>query len=189
MKTKTLLKLALSAVVITSFAFASLLNKEVKIKDSTIKWTGYKVTGKHFGTIDLKSGFLSFENTNLKGGEFVMDMTSIKTQDMDDEYNAKLDGHLKNDDFFGVDKYPTAKLKMTNISGKDGYYNVSADLTIKGITKPVKFNMNVKKNTATAKLKIDRTKYNIKYGSASFFDDLKDKAILDEFDLEVTLTF
>ena len=190
MKTKKILTLGLVAIIaFTSFAFTSVLIKDIKIKESTIKWKGYKVTGEHYGSIKLKHGALSFEGDKLTGGSFIMDMTSIKTEDMDPEYNAKLDGHLKNDDFFGVKNHPTASLKITSVKAKGIFNRVNADLTIKGITKPISFDMSIKDNTATAVLKIDRTKYDIKYGSASFFDGLKDKAIKDEFDLDVTLKF
>lgn len=188
MKNRITLSL-IAFVAVASLAFTSLINKEVKVKESTVKWTGHKVTGKHFGSINLKEGTLTFEGDKLTGGMFVMDMTSIQTQDMDDEYNKKLDGHLKHDDFFGVDKHPTSTLKFTNVRGHDGHYHVSGDLTIKGITKSISFEMAIKDNTATTQFKVDRTLYNIKYGSASFFDNLKDKAIDNEFDLDVTLKF
>jgi polyisoprenoid-binding protein YceI len=101
-----------------------------------------------------------------------------------------LNGHLKSDDFFGTEKFPTSKLDFKLISdNNDGSYNVSADLTIKGITKPITFVITVKPNTATTTLKINRTKYDIKYGSGSFFDNLGDKAIADDFDLTVNLVF
>lgn len=190
MKTKNIFKTGLVAIIaFASFAFTSLATKEIKVKESSIKWKGYKVTGEHFGSIQLKEGTLIFDGDNLKGGSFVMDMTSIKTEDMDAEYNAKLDGHLKADDFFGVAKHPTATLKITNVRGHGHHFHVSGDLTIKNITKTISFEMSVENNTAKTKLKIDRTKFDIKYGSASFFDGLKDKAISDEFDLDVTLKF
>jgi polyisoprenoid-binding protein YceI len=118
-----------------------------------------------------------------------MDMVSISTTDLEGEYKGKLDGHLKSADFFGVEKFPTATLEFINVSGKDGSYKIKANLTIKETTKAVEFSMTVKGNTATANLEIDRTEYDIKYGSSSFFDDLKDKAIYDNFDLSVSLTF
>jgi polyisoprenoid-binding protein YceI len=190
MKTNKSLKIGLALIIaFASFAFTSIINKEVKITESTIKWKGYKVTGEHFGTINLKEGMLSFEGSKLNGGNVVIDMNSIKVTDIQGEYANKLEGHLKNDDFFGTSKFPTASLKFTNVSGHGSDYSITADMTIKGITSPVKFDMKVENNTATAKLKIDRTKYDIKYGSASFFDDLKDKAISDEFDIDVAIKF
>jgi polyisoprenoid-binding protein YceI len=118
-------------------------------------------------------------------------MTTINTTDLKaGEGKENLDGHLKADDFFGVEKHKTAKLVFTNISGKGkGLYTVTADLTIKGITKPITFDITVKGNTASTTLKVDRTKYDIKYGSGSFFSDLGDKTINDEFELKVNLAW
>lgn len=190
MNTKKNLTIGLVAVIaFASFAFTALVNKEVKITESTVNWKGYKVTGEHFGTIDLKEGMLSFDGDKLVGGNVVVDMTSIKVTDIEGEYADKLAGHLKADDFFGTEKFPTATLKFTKVSGHDAHYHITADLTIKGITAPVSFEMHTEANSAKASLKIDRTKYGIKYGSASFFDDLKDRAISDEFDIDVAIKF
>ena len=190
MKKNNFLKVSLIALIaIVSFAFTSLVNKEVNIKESKINWKGYKVTGEHFGTINLQKGILFFDGEKLTGGDITIDMNSVKVTDIQGEYASKLEEHLKNDDFFGVNKFPTARLKFTDVRVKGNLSYVTADLTIKGITKPVKFEMETKGNSASAKLKIDRTKYGIKYGSASFFDDLKDKAILDDFDIDVLIKF
>ena len=106
---------------------------------------------------------------------------------------AKLEGHLKSDDFFGVTSHPTAHLKITKVKAKGGVYFVTADVTIKEITHPVEFETTVSSTagtmTATSKITIDRSKYNVRYGSNSFFDNLGDKAIYDNFDLNVELTF
>ena len=92
------------------------------------------------------------------------------------------------DDFFGVNAHPEASLKFTNVkaTGK-GAYKVTGDVTIKGKTESITFDMTVDGNKANAALKLDRTKFDVKYGSASFFDNLKDKAINDEFDITVNL--
>jgi polyisoprenoid-binding protein YceI len=101
---------------------------------------------------------------------------------------GKLDGHLKADDFFGVEKFPTATLEFKKIGDKgNGTYSVTADLTVKGITNPVTFDLVVNGSTATTKVIIDRTKYDIKYKSKSFFDSLGDNFIYDDFELEVSL--
>jgi len=164
--------------------------KVIKVDESKVVWKGYKVTGSHEGTIAIKSGSLVFDNDQLTGGEFVIDMTTIGSTDLDGEYKGKLDGHLKSDDFFGVEKYPTATLvlKKVKATGKNAY-DVTGDLTIKGKTDSVSFSISVYGSKATASLKIDRTKYDVRYGSTSFFDDLKDKAIYDEFDLVADLEF
>ena len=162
----------------------------VKAGESQVSWKGYKVTGQHEGTIALTEGSLSFADQVLTGGSFTVDMTSLVATDLDGEMKGKLEGHLKSDDFFGTETHPTAQLVITQV-GVDaaGGYQVTGDLTIKGITQPVSFPMTVAANTATASLKIDRTLYDIRYGSNNFFENLGDKAINNEFDLEVTLQF
>lgn len=164
--------------------------KEVKTSESTVTWKGYKVTGSHTGTIDLKEGLLEFEGEKLIGGEFVVDMASLISTDLEGEYKGKLEGHLKSDDFFGVESNPTSKLVFTTVTatGKNSY-EVTGDLTIKGKTNPVTFDVSVYGSKATATLKVDRSQYDVKYGSGSFFDNLGDKTIYDEFDLVVDLAF
>lgn len=179
-------------VAFIAFSFTSLetITKEVKIKKSKVTWKGYKVTGSHVGTIAIQSGTLKFDADVLVGGEFVIDMTSITNADLQGEYKDKLEGHLKSDDFFGVEKFPTATLVFKNVevAGKNSY-KVTGDLTIKGKTNPVTFDISVYGSKANATLKIDRSKYDVKYGSSSFFDNLKDKVIYDEFDLISDLEF
>ncbi len=182
--------MAVLAFLTLSFTTIHGGKKEIKVDKSKVTWKGYKVTGSHEGTVDLKSGFLKFDDGKLVGGEFVIDMTTIGSTDLEGEWKGKLDGHLKSDDFFGVASHPTASLVFTKVdSEKKGSYNVTGDLTIKGKTHPVVFSIAINKNKATTSLKIDRTKYDIKYGSASFFDNLKDKAIDNEFDLATELEF
>ncbi len=179
-------------VAFTTLSFTKIANekKEIKTDKSKVVWKGYKVTGSHEGTISIQSGFLTFNESKLVGGEVVIDMTTLGSTDLQGEYKGKLDGHLKSDDFFGVENHPTATLVFTNVtaSGKNSY-NVTGDLTIKGKTNPITFAISIYGNKATASLKVDRTKYDVRYGSTSFFDDLKDKAIYDEFDLVSDLEF
>lgn len=189
----TIKNLAVVAVIaMVTFSFKSLNEdkKTIKIEGSKVVWKGYKVTGSHEGTIALKEGSLTFSEEKLIGGEFVIDMHTIVSTDLEGEYKGKLEGHLKSDDFFGVENNPTATLNFNNVkaTGKNSY-EVMGDLTIKGKTNPIVFTMSVYGNKANASLKIDRTKYGVKYGSASFFDGLKDKAIYDDFDLVVDLEF
>lgn len=182
---------AIAMAIITLVTFGvTAQNKSIDVKKSTIEWEGKKVTGKHNGTIDFQSGTLVFKKNVLRGGTFVVDMTTISTTDLQGEWKQKLDGHLKADDFFGVENFKTATLKFKKISGKgNGLYTVVADLTIKGITNPVTFDITLSGKTATAKLIVDRTKYDIKYGSGSFFSDLGDKTISDNFELNVKLAW
>jgi len=179
--------LVLLTVVISAYTTSDI--KNINVADSIINWVGYKVTGQHEGTINLLNGSLNFKDNVLVGGKFVMDMTTINTTDIEGDYKNKLDGHLKADDFFGVEKHNTATLVFTSVKENGGSYAVVGDMTIKGITNKVSFDLALTENSATTSLKIDRTKYGIKYGSASFFDGIKDKAIYDEFDLAVKLKF
>ncbi len=187
---KNLALVAIVALVTFSFTVIEDITKNVNVESSKVSWKAYKVTGSHEGVITLKSGFLTFNEETLTGGEFVIDMTTITCTDMEGEYKGKLEGHLKSDDFFGVEKHTTSTLviKKVKSSGKNSY-KVTGDLTIKGKTNPITFDFSVYGKKASASLKIDRAQYDIKYGSTSFFDDLKDKAIYDEFDLNVELDF
>jgi len=192
MKNRVQTIIAALIIATVTFAFTTIEDgkKEIKIETSSVTWKGYKVTGSHKGSIALKEGQLTFKEEKLVGGEFVMDMSTIENTDMEGEYKAKLEGHLKSDDFFGVEKFPTALLVFTKVksTGKNSY-EVTADLTIKDKTNPVTFDLSVYGNKATANIKIDRTKFDVRYGSTSFFDDLQDKAIYDEFDLISDLEF
>ena len=164
--------------------------KEVKVSESTVTWKAYKVTGSHHGTIDLKEGALEFDGDKLVGGEFVVDMGTLVSNDLEGEYKGKLEGHLKSDDFFAVDKHETSKLVFTDVksTGKNSY-EVTGDLTVKGIAKPVTFDVSIYGSKATATMKVDRTEYDIKFRSGGFFENLGDKLIYDEFDLVVDLVF
>ena len=165
--------------------------KNVDISKSKVSWEGKKVTGAHDGTVNLKSGSLVFEDNKLKGGTFVIDMTSIVVTDLTGKSKESLEGHLKSDDFFGIENHPEAKLLIKKVVslGTEGDYRVNADLTIKGVTKAIKFDAKVMNNSAKATITVDRSDFNIRYGSGSFFDNLGDKTIYDDFKLDVSLVF
>lgn len=185
----------LTGILAISAAFTNPENctdsNPINITKSTIVWQGYKLTGSHTGTLDLKVGALDWSNDKLVGGSFEVDMTSLTNTDLEGDMQAKLEGHLKSDDFFSVEKFKTASFNITKVKeipGKD-MYSVTGDLTIKGITHPITFPAQINKNAASAKLKVDRSKYDVRYGSNSFFDNLGDTAIYDEFDLNIELSF
>jgi polyisoprenoid-binding protein YceI len=180
----TILILAITA---SASATTNPVKKEIKVSESTIEWKGTKVLGSHTGTIDLKEGYLEMDGDMLTGGTFVVDMTSMECTDLKGENKGKLEGHLKSDDFFGVNKYATSTLVITKAKKTDSGYAVTGDLTIKGQTHPVNFDLTVDGNNAMAKVVIDRTKYGIRYGSGSFFDNLGDNTISDDFELNVKL--
>jgi len=164
--------------------------KQVKTEESSVMWKAYKVTGSHTGLVQLTEGALVFDGDTLVGGNFTVDMTSLISTDLEGEYKGKLEGHLKSDDFFGVATHPSSTLVFTDVksTGKNSY-EVIGDLTIKGITKPITFDVSIYGSKATATAKIDRANYDVRYGSGSFFDNLGDKTIYDEFDLVVDLVY
>jgi polyisoprenoid-binding protein YceI len=164
---------------------------EIVSTQSNIDWVGKKVTGAHNGTIAVKEGEFILNNGKLAGGKFVIDTASIKILDVTDPAtNAQFAGHLASDDFFSIEKYPEAILKITSVSGN----HVEGDLTIKGITHPVAFDAAVNVNgdgdvlVATGKVVIDRTKYGMKFRSGNFFKDLGDTLIYNDFELNVNVT-
>jgi polyisoprenoid-binding protein YceI len=163
---------------------------------SQVRWVGKKVAGEHSGTIGLKSGQLELDGHALKGGRFEIDMSSIADEDLKDaEWNGKLIGHLKSDDFFAVAKHPVSSFVITAakpVKGLAGVtHEITGDLTIKGITHPVSFPASVEvkgdKVHATGKVQVDRTKYEIRYGSGKFFQNLGDKMINDSFEIALDL--
>ena len=191
MKTKQfkLTILCLLIAVSTSFAEGFKVQKET----SSVKWNGKKVSGEHYGQISIKNGEFVVENGKIVGGTFVVDMNTITCEDLDGEWNKKLVDHLKSDDFFGVESYPTSKLVLKDVNHQSGNsHTFEGHLTIKGKTHPIRFTADVdmekNKIVANGKLVIDRTQYNIRYGSGKFFQNLGDRMIHDEFTLEYNIT-
>ena len=165
---------------------------KISPENSTIEWVGEKVSGAHSGYINLQNAFFLFEEKKIVGGEFNIDMNSIKCTDIENPaYAAKLEEHLKDPDFFNSSKYPTSNFKITNIIFDGTSYMITGNITIKEISQeitfPAKFENDGDLFHANATLKIDRTKHDIKYGSGSFFDDLGDRMIYDEFTLKIHL--
>ena len=161
-------------IITSAFTFSNDEKKKTAYQvdpvESKIKWHGKKVTGEHFGDISLKSGSLELAGTEIVGGKFEVDMSSITNEDIKDKDSRnKLVGHLKSDDFFAVDQYPTALFEITDVSKKSGSkYDIEGDLTIRGITNSISFPATVdlsnNKVKANAEIVIDRSKYNVKFG-------------------------
>lgn len=165
---------------------------KVDASKSVVKWHAKKVTGEHLGTVELSSGSLLVDGTKVTGGSFEMDMTSIKCTDLTDaNYNAKLITHLKSDDFFSVEKNPKAKFVIKKVEGSGANINITGDMTIKGTTQSITFPATVKADgkgvSATAKIILDRSKWDIRYGSKTFFPNVGDKMIYDDFEIDLTL--
>ncbi|MFM9986164.1 MAG: YceI family protein [Flavobacteriales bacterium] len=158
---------------------------------SKITWRGEKVTGKkHSGTINVKSGSFTMENGNIASGEIVIDMNSIKVVGEEAGSSAKLETHLKSDDFFGAGKFSDASFKVKSSTQKSKQnYEVDGTLTIKGISKDAKAVMTIAPNAGNAvlggSLVFDRSQFDVRYGSDKFFDNLGNDMIKNE----IILTF
>lgn len=194
---KLILSLSL-IVLLFQFGFAKEEIFKVDVKQSKLEWHGKKVTGEHNGLINIQSGTLKFNNDKLAGGQFTIDMNTIVDLDLEsEEWNTKLVNHLKSDDFFSVEKFPTAKFKITEVKAhkaeeSDANYWIKGELTIKGKTNPIEFAVKIEKNekgiSGTATMTVDRSKYDVRFGSGSFFEGLGDKLIYDDFDMKISLT-
>ena len=181
-----------------SFTFSANVIDSIWIDTSIskIQWIGNKVSGSHDGHIKIKSGYVLKKNKVLVGGEIIMDMHSISVDDIEHpKWNQSLVDHLKNEDFFDVKKFQTATLTIVSSikkqmnDKKNSNIEITGDLTIKGITKKVLIHSHIDfdKNISKGELVLDRTMWGIKYGSSSFFDDLGDRAIYDDFILNFDL--
>lgn len=190
--TKKLISILAAALLGSSIAVAG-GQYQVDPAASSITWKGSKVGGEHVGTVSLSSGNLLFSDQGLSGGSFEIDMTTINTTDVQGRQKKRVDRHLLSKDFFAAKLFPAAKLDITNVenSSKGGAYNVTADLSVKGITKEINFTAYVDhqgdKTTAKADIVFDRSDYDVKYRSGSFFQNLGDKLIHDDVEVRVVL--
>lgn len=166
---------------------------KVDVKSTTMEWKAKKVTGSHNGFVSVSAGQIVLDGVNVTSGTFDIDMSSMTVEDIKDEgSNKKLLGHLQSDDFFSTAKHPTSKFVLTSVSQKSGKtYTVNGNLTIKDITKAISFpaEITISGNTlkAVAAIKVDRTLFDIRYRSTNFFENLGDKAIYDDFELNLNL--
>ena len=181
-------KIVLMILVLYANSSLSAQITGINIQESVINWTGKKVTGSHGGTISFKEGFFIYENDKIVGGDFIVDMSTLINTDLTGKDKIVLEKNLKSFNFFNTEEFKTSELVFKSISAKGkNLYKVTADLTIKGVTNTVNFDLIVNKQGATAKLKIDRTKYGIQYGSGTFIDDIGDWTIYEEFDLNIDI--
>ena len=167
--------------------------QNVNLDKSTFTWTGKKVAGEHTGNIKLKSGSIKIDGKELKGGNFIIDMTTLTCTDLKDEgTNTSLINHLKSDDFFSVDKFKESRFNITKVVRQaNNQYQVTGNLEIKGTNHPntikATFEEKGKQKIFTGTMVVDRTLYNIRYGSGKFFENLGDRMINDEFEIKFSL--
>ena len=177
--------------IIGLFTILTFGQGSINLESSFIKWTGEKITGEtHYGTLKFISGKLDFSSDKINGGEFVVDMNSLSVDDLTGRGKASLEGHLVSDDFFSVDKHSTASLVILSAKKEsNGSFRAKGNLEIKGITNEVVVIFIPASEKMTAKLIFDRSKFNVRYGSDSFFDNLGNRLILNDVVLEVSLSF
>ena len=185
-------------ISIISIVF-SLNTYNLNLDTSSIEWIGRKITGQHNGTINFASGYVSLDNKTIKSGVFRVDMSTIKNLDIGNvTYRQYLEDHLNNEDFFDTKLYPFAILTILEQIPPDSIaktlgYNaiINCELTIKDITNlisiPAKITINNNHATARGEIDIDRTLYDIKYKSKSFFPNIGDKFIYDNFTLDFSI--
>jgi polyisoprenoid-binding protein YceI len=161
---------------------------------ASITWRGSKITGgSHYGSVALKENSLEFMGNHLVGGSFVIDMNSMTVTDLSGSSAERLMRHLKSDDFFGVSNYPESTFTITdvNASSELGEYRVAGELTIKSTTLPISFPVQIawegNEAVATAKIKVNRADFDVRYGSGRFFSGLGNRTINDEFTLDVKI--
>lgn len=190
------MKIIISSILLMFSAFTMLENSApvtVNKSESTITWNAKKVTGEHYGKVPISDANLDYSNGKITGGSFVMNMVDLTVEDITDaNSNKKLTDHLKSDDFFSVAKFNTSNFKITEAKSSNGKdYTITGNLTIKGVTNPVTFPATVSveggKIVANGDITFDRTKYDIKYRSGNYFEDLADKMIYDDVTLKVKL--
>ncbi len=187
MKSKFLSLLLIFAATIT-YAQKQ-VNFKIDQTKSIVKWSGKKIIGGNTeGTINVVNGSLIFAGEQLKSGEVTMDTKSIQSE----KASKRLVDHLKNEDFFDVEKFPTAKFVVTKVTGVKNQATITGQITIKGITKDLSFPAEITfgKDVTVVKasqVKVDRTKFGVEYRSGSIFADLGNGAIEDNFVLDITL--
>jgi len=177
--------------LIMAFGMMQAQSLSVNTEQSNIRWYGEELTGKtHFGNLKFKKANLDLQDGIITGGSFTVDMNSLSVEDLSGVSKTRLEGHLRSDDFFSVEKHNEALLKITQ-KGKvtgDGQ-TLYSDLTIKGKKHPVEFTITLgDNNTAKAQLTFDRSIYDVRFRSGSFFENLGDKLILDDIRMEVALS-
>ena len=189
---KLILGIIMQLVVAFMFTTFTVAQEFVaSVEASTVKWEGKKVVGGgHYGTVDIKSGSFMLSEGELIKAEVSMDMTSLVSNDLEGGMKDRLENHLKSDDFFGVEKYPESKFVLTSAkTAGEGKLEVEGQLTIKGNTNPQSFTVEFDKenNIMKGKMEIDRSFFDVRFGSGKFFDNLGDKAINDIFTLDFML--
>lgn len=177
---------ALILLTMTALNTPEMASYQVDTNSSKVKWTGYHLAKsyEHTGFVNIKEGSITVENGQLTGGNVVIDMTTITNSDLTKQKdNKKLVDHLKSPDFFNVQEHPEATLEISSVSGSGSGLKVSGNITIRGITKPIDFNVSqVSEKNYTANITVNRTEFEVMYGWK-----LENAILGGDFDLEINL--
>lgn len=163
--------------------------KSINIKESYLEWTAHKVTGSHHGKLLLDSAKLNWEENIPVDGSFIIDMNTLTVEDLKPgKTHDMLLNHLRSDDFFSIDTFPTSTLTVESVESASEGFIANCQLTIKDITNSISIPFKLDKNTLTGTATVDRTLFDIKFRSGKFFSDLGDSLIKDEFTVEINLS-
>lgn len=186
--------IAVTVLAITLVSFNNLTTKTyiADINESIVEWAASRTGKTHNGTVNITDGMLTFEDGQLIGGDFTLNMTSIKVLDIptSNKMNAKLVDHLNSSDFFSTENQPTGKFVIIGSEPQNGKTFLKGKLTIKDITHDVSFLATIKNNgdaveMTSDEITIDRTKWDVKFRSGKFFNNLKDLLICDDITISV----
>ena len=176
--------------LLTPLSLISQMTKLIDVENSKIKWIGEELSGKnHYGSLKFKKGNLNLNNGVIISGNFIVDMKTINVEDLQGGSKQRLEGHLRSDDFFSVEKFSEAIFEAKSpavVNKKEGIQILSGNLTIKGITHPAKIEID---DNWSAKLVFDRSKYDVRFRSGNFFQNLGDKLIYDEIAINAKIAF
>lgn len=176
--------------LLTPLSLISQMTKLIDVENSKIKWIGEELSGKnHYGSLKFKKGNLNLNNGVIISGNFIVDMKTINVEDLQGGSKQRLEGHLRSDDFFSVEKFSEAIFETKSpavVNKKEGVQILSGNLTIKGITHPAKIEID---DNWSAKLVFDRSKYDVRFRSGNFFQNLGDKLIYDEIAINAKIAF
>ena len=176
--------------LLTPLSLISQMTKLIDVENSKIKWIGEELSGKNqYGSLKFKKGNLNLNNGVIISGNFIVDMKTINVEDLQGGSKQRLEGHLRSDDFFSVEKFSEAIFEAKSpaaVNKKEGIQTLNGNLTIKGITHPAKIEID---DNWSAKLVFDRSKYDVRFRSGNFFQNLGDKLIYDEIAINAKIAF
>jgi polyisoprenoid-binding protein YceI len=176
---------------------------ELAADGSVVHWRGTKPGGEHVGVVSVTKGEAMVDNGTVTGGSITIDLNSIENFDLQGDMNARLVGHLKSEDFFYTEQYPTAVFEIVSAEAKEGAapeggvkptHEITGNLTMRGVTKSIVFPASIsvtdgKVKAVTNEFAVDRTLWGVNFKSKSVFAEFKDDFIGDMINLKFDVEF